>query len=232
MADEVNSGQGQAVPVTPSAAVPVASPVAAPVVSPPVVPPVPATNAVAQTASLSQLPAESSVSSGAPIPSDVPSDRETALKEETVYSWQASEYIHHDRGPKWFAGLAGAVVVLIGIGWWFKAWLSIAMFVVMGAAIMVYARRPPRTLSYQLDHDKLIIDNQAYPLSDFRSFGVVPDPEWHMINLEPKKRFSPPIGLLFTDQDLDEITTHLELHLQHVDRRLDLVDRVSRYLRF
>lgn len=152
--------------------------------------------------------------------------------DEVAYSWEASEYVHHHKGAAWYVGLAAIVIVLVGVAAYVHSWLTIATFLVMAAAIVVYARKPPRVLLYELGQKGIIIDGREYPYSTIRSFGVISDTEWHAINLEPAERFMPQLTVLFEDDDLEPIVSHLELHLPRIDRDLDMIDRVSRYLRF
>ena len=76
------------------------------------------------------------------------------------------------------------------------------------------------------------MDGRLYPFSYFRSFSVVADEEWHSIDLEPVKRLSPRVVVLFDTEDFDEIVGHLELHLPREDREPDVIERISRYVRF
>jgi hypothetical protein len=161
-----------------------------------------------------------------------PEELEELRANEVAFSWQASEYVHHHKGAGWYAGLAAAIGILIFILILLRYWLQIAVFLIMGAAVIVYAKKPPRTLMYELTPKGITIEGKKYPFSDFRSFGVLRDDEWHTIDLEPVKRFSPRINILFDPQDLDSIVGHLELHLPRTDREPDLIERASRYLRF
>ncbi len=153
------------------------------------------------------------------------------LANET-FSWQASEYVHHHKGVGWYAGLFLLVAVLLLAAVVFKLWLSVGVFLAMGVAIAVYAHKPPRVLTYELDAKNITIEGKAYPFNTFRSFGVLSDESWHTIDLEPTKRFMPRLTVLFSDEDFDDIVAHLEAHLPRADREPDFVERLTRYLRF
>ena len=148
------------------------------------------------------------------------------------YSWEASEYVHHHKGGMWYFGLALLVAVLLLAAIVFKLWLSVGVFVAMGIAVAVYAHKPPRVLTYELDAKNITIEGKQYPFDGFRSFGVLSDESWHTIDLEPTKRFAPRLTVLFSDEDFDAIVAHLEAHLPRTDREPDLVERLTRYLRF
>jgi hypothetical protein len=151
---------------------------------------------------------------------------------EMAFSWEASEFVHHHKSPLWYAGLIAGVVVLAAAAVWLRLWLEIGVFIVMAIAIIVYASKPPRTLLYELSADGLHVDGKQYHFNFFRSFSVVADEEWHSIDLEPVKRLSPRVTVLFDTEDFDEIVGHLELHLPREDREPDLIERFSRYVRF
>lgn len=161
-----------------------------------------------------------------------PAELEEARANEVAFSWQASEFVHHHKGPAWYAVLVGVLVVLVTGAALLHFWLEIGAFLAMGAAIMVYASKPPRTLTYELTPKGIVIEGKKYPFAEFGSFGVLKDEEWHSIDLEPVKRFSPRITVLFDSDDFDSIVGHLELHLPRADRDPDVIEKATRYLRF
>jgi hypothetical protein len=161
-----------------------------------------------------------------------PEELEYLRDSEVAFSWQASEYVHHKKGALWYLILGGGLLVAILVLVWLQYWLTVAAFVVMGAAVILYASKPPRVLMYELTPKGITIEGRHHVYSEFRSFGVVPDESWHTIDLEPVKRLNPRLSVLFDEQDYDEIVAHLELHLPRVDREPDIVERLTRTLRF
>ena len=161
-----------------------------------------------------------------------PEELDEARANEVAYSWQASEYVHHHKGVGWYAGLFGGLAVLVLVTVFLKAWMETGLFVVMGGALLVYARKPPRTLMYELTPKGITIEGKEHPFAEFRSFGVLKDDDWHTIDLEPMKRLAPRLAILFDPEDMDPIVGHLELHLPRADREQDPIEKLSRYLRF
>lgn len=211
-------------PVPPAAPVP-QSPLPQPEVPTPVVPvPEPAID-------------EEPVADEAPDFTEEPDPIEEPPAEEVqlpaaAYSWQASEYVHHHKGAGWYAALAVVLAILLAVAAIFKLWLSIGVFIAMGAAIVVYAQRPPRILDYEVDDSGITIAGRHYQYKLFRSYSVLSDEEWHAIDLDPTQRFMPRFSMLFGDEDLEQITAHLNRHMPRSDRRPDTIERLSRYLRF
>lgn len=230
----------------------------APAPQPPVAPAVPAVPAVVP--SPTQAPAEPAPSPelSAPIspdgiaPVDSSADTSNLMDDDDLvtveaeaddevtgddpsmdaFSWQASEYIHHDKGFGWYLILLAVVLGLLVIAYFTHQWLAIGVFVTMFAALVVYARKPPRTLTYQIDQTGITIEDKHFPFSHFRSFGLIQDISWHAIDLEPTQRFMPRLTILFQDQDFDPIVAHLSAQLPRLDHQPDMVEKAARYLKF
>src|SRR6266571_7925900 len=160
-----------------------------------------------------------SVQSQPEVPAEPPAvmaDPEVKVPTEPL-TWQASEYVHHHKGPVWYVGLMLVIGVLLAISVIFKLWLSVAVFLVMGVAIAVYAQRPPRALEYRLDEHGITIDGKLFPYDNFRSFGVISDLSWHSIDLEPTQRFMPRLTIIY-GENLDELTDYFSVYLPRADR--------------
>jgi hypothetical protein len=157
---------------------------------------------------------------------------EQPMEPEVAFGWQASEFVHHHKSVMWYGVLGMIVVVLTALAIWLHLWLEIGVFIAAAVAVIVYANKPPRTLLYELSGEGVHIDGKLYAFELFRSFSVVADEEWHSIDLEPAKRLSPRLVLLFDTQDFDSIVGHLEIHLPREDREPDLIERITRYVRF
>jgi hypothetical protein len=159
-------------------------------------------------------------------------DAKVEQPELDSFSWQASEYIHHDKKPGWFVILFLITAVLVGVAVLFQQWFSIPVVLVMAIAVLVYAVKPPRVLNYSLDESGITIDAKHYPYPQFRSFAVVQDVGWHSIDLEPTQRFMPRLTILFDNDDFSTIVGVLSESLPEVDRQPDWVERATRFLKF
>lgn len=158
--------------------------------------------------------------------------KEASVPELPPYSWEASEFVHHQKGPAWNIGLAALVLVAVAIGYFTHEWLMIMVFIMAGVALFVFAHKEPRALMYQLDQDGLTIDGKLYPYESFRSFAVAQDEEWHSIELTPTQRFMPGTSVVFDPEDLDSVRAHLLQHLPEVSHKPGLIDQFARKVRF
>ena len=159
---------------------------------------------------------------------------EPTSAEETpqALTWQASEYLHHQKQFGWYALLALGAMGLMILAAITKQWLSIGVFAAMGLALGVYAGKSPRVLSYRLDEKGLTIGDKFHPYDRFRSFGVIEDVAWHSIDLEPTQRFMPRLSIMFDSQHFDQIVEILTRQLPRQDRQPDWAERLSRRLKF
>ena len=114
-------------------------------------------------------------------------------------TWTAQEYIHLDRSPLWFVAFIVVVLGLIALSIFvFDAWSFAVLIVVMAVALLMYIRRPPRTLTYALSPvHGLYVGERLYTFDEFKTFGLIEDDGNHSILLIPRKRFSPGVSVFF-----------------------------------
>lgn len=165
------------------------------------------------------------------LPADDPKQYAPKPDEEPVH-WTASEYIHESKGGLWFAIFAVVVVVLILSDILFmKSYTFSVLVIVMAAAIVIYSRRPPRTLEYTLSGNQgLFVGERLYHFNDFKAFGLIRDGEHHSIMLIPVKRFDPGVSVYFPEEVGERIVDILGARLPMENLKLDLVDIIVRKL--
>lgn len=151
---------------------------------------------------------------------------------EAVITWSAKEYIHPDKTPIWYFLFGFIALGFIALDLLLlKSWTFSALVIVMSVAIMVYIRRPARTLTYALSAEGLYVGEQLYPFDDFKSFGLIDADGSNSIMLVPRKRFSPGVSVYFPTEAGEQIVDILGNRLPMEELKLDLVDIVVRKLR-
>lgn len=148
-------------------------------------------------------------------------------------TWTAQEYIHLEKNVGWFVIFGIVVLGLVAVDiFLLKSWTFSALVIVMAIAIIVYIRRPPRTLTYALSPAQgLYVGERLYHFDEFRAFGLIKDGENHSIMLIPRKRFSPGVSVYFPEEAGERIVDILGQRLPMEDLKLDIVDVVVRKLR-
>lgn len=178
-------------------------------------------------------------SAPAPAASPVPTAPPATLSapETPALTWQASEYVHHEKQGLWFASLAGGALLLIaimfllfGASWTF--WSFAVLVVVMTVSLGVYAVRPPRIMSYELSSGGIGVNERYFHYSDFRYFGIIQDGPLYSAQLVSVKRFVPIVSVYFPPESGEQIVDLLGAHLPMHHVEPDLIDKLMRRLRF
>lgn len=165
---------------------------------------------------------------------DVPTadTQDASALDEDVIRWQATEYIHHDKSPAWFAGLGMVTIAFIAIAIFLVKSITFAILIpVMAATLVVYAYRPPRVLDYTLSRHGLHTNDRLYSFGEFKSFAVMHGEEQYSILLIPTKRFQPGVSVYFPEEAGEAIVDMLAARLPMEERDIDFVDRLIRHLR-
>jgi len=158
-------------------------------------------------------------------------DGSQAAQAEPV-RWQATEYIHHEKGPLWFVLFAVVVIGLIALAIFIIQSVTFAILIpVMAAALLVYVNRPPRVLNYALSPKGLYINDHLHPFGEFKGFGVIHDGKEYSVVLLPIKRFQPVVSVYFPEEAGEAIVDALGTRLPMQELHLDFVDRIIRKLR-
>lgn len=147
-------------------------------------------------------------------------------------SWEASEYVHHEKDPLWFAVFGIVIAGVLALMYWLvEDIISIIVILLMAITVMVFANRRPRSLKYQLDNDGITIDGRMYKYGSFKSFSVMQEGAVQSIFLEPLERFMPPISVYFSPEDANTIYNIIGQHLPNRTREPDIIDRLVHRLR-
>lgn len=148
-------------------------------------------------------------------------------------SWTAQEYVHMDRSPLWFVIFIVIVLGLIAVDvFLLRSWTFSALVVVMAVALVIYIRRPPRTLTYALSPAQgLYVGEKLYHYDEFKAFGLIKDGDHFSIMLIPRKRFAPGVSVFFPDDAGERIVDILGQRLPMENLKLDVVDLIVRKLR-
>lgn len=155
------------------------------------------------------------------------------LVDEPPVQWTAQEYVELQKGTGWYLIALAVVLMLIAADIFFlRSYTFSVLVVVMTVALVIYIRRPPRTIQYTLSgRQGLYIGERLYHLSDFRSFGLIKDGDNHSIMLIPSKRFAPGVSVYFPEEAGEQIVDILGQRLPMETLKLDMIDIIVRKLR-
>lgn len=170
-----------------------------------------------------------------PAPEEAPErapDVAPAAPDDPV-TWTAQEYVHLDKGPVWFIIFFVLVLGVIALDVLaLHIWTVSVLTVVIAIALMVYIRRPPRTLTYALSgRQGLYVGEKLYHFDQFKAFGLIKDGEHQSIMLIPTKRFAAGVSVYFPEEAGEKIVDILGQRLPMENLKLDIIDVVVRKLR-
>lgn len=150
-----------------------------------------------------------------------------------LVEWQAQEYITTDKNPIWYAGLGIFVVAAVALDWFvLKTFFTVSLLAIVIAVVLIVMHvRPARMIHYKLDGEGLYVDDVLYPISDYKSFGVLHDGKENTIHLIPVKRFKPSLQVYFPVEVGEPIVDSLGARLPMEELHLDFVDRIVHLLR-
>ena len=150
-------------------------------------------------------------------------------------TWTAQEYVHQERNTLWYVifGLVALALIAADI-FLLKSYTFSLVVVVAAVALIVYIRRPARTITYALSPNQgLYIGEKLYHFDEFKSFGILKDEhdDLHQsILLIPRKRFSPAVSVFFPVESGEEIVDILGSRLAMEEVKLDILDTIVQKL--
>jgi len=153
------------------------------------------------------------------------------MAKKTLVNWEAREYIEYKKNTRWYVGLAVITVILCTIAILLKQWTFLLLIIVAVIALLTYTMRAPRLLHYSLSDKGLSEGNNLYLFSDFRSFGVLNENNHYSIVLMPKKRFGARVTVYFPETEGEQIVDVFGAKLPMEPVKLDLLDKLVRFLR-
>lgn len=152
--------------------------------------------------------------------------------EDQVVRWQATEYIHRDKGGMWYIAFALVVLALIALAIFvFKSITFAILILVMAAALIIYSRRPPEILDYTLSRKGLHINDKLYPYEQFKEFGLLHGDDQYSVVLVPRERFKPGVTVYFPEEAGEGVVDMLAARLPMHEAHIDMIDRVIRRLK-
>ncbi|MEK7594225.1 MAG: hypothetical protein AAB436_01130 [Patescibacteria group bacterium] len=159
-------------------------------------------------------------------------DTEPAVNNEAV-TWQASEFVHHDKSVGWYFTLVATAVLVSAVFYLItKDVVSAAVPLVCALLLAIYGARHPRQLLYQMDTRGIQIGDKYHDYDEFRSFSLMPEGAFTSIIFMPLRRFAMTTTIYFAPEDQERITALLTGSLPYEEHQLDATDRFIKNIRF
>jgi hypothetical protein len=153
------------------------------------------------------------------------------MASKTIINWQAKEYIERKKTGGWYIGLAVVTAGLVALSIWLQYYSFLAVIIAAVIALIVYITRAPRTLTYSLTEDGISEGNNLHPFDKFKSFGIFNEDNHYSIILIPKARFGTRMTVYFPEAEGEQIVDFFGERLPMEEVKLDMLDKLVRWLR-
>ncbi len=152
--------------------------------------------------------------------------------EEPNFSWEAPEYEHFEKTPRWYWVTGGILLAIIAYALITNAILMAITFLLIGMLAYIYAEREPRTIQMEIDSKGIKVDDYFYEHDDLKSFWIFYDVEdnFKILSLHSKKTFLPYIHVPIGDTNpilLREVLVH---YLPEIKQELSIMERMERMI--
>jgi len=153
--------------------------------------------------------------------------------DQYITSWVAPEFYYHEKSTWWHVIVYGTLLSLIVVSAFLAQWIAILVFLLLGVIIYQYADIKPRDVEIILTNVGVKVGEKFYPYNEIATFWVIFNPPVKHLNFQLTKRFSPVISLQLENMDPTLVKEVLREHiLEDPDRKEDLIDVFSRFIRF
>jgi hypothetical protein len=156
-----------------------------------------------------------------------------AYADEAPVTWSAVEYIDSQKGFVWYVLFVVVALGLAAAGYFLMNAITFSVLVVvMAAAVIVFSRRPARTIQYTLSGKQgLYVGEKLYHFGEFKAFGLLHEDGHNSIMLIPTKRFGLGVSVYFPEEAGEDIVDILGARLPMKELKLDVMDKLIRRLR-
>lgn len=148
-----------------------------------------------------------------------------------LISWEAQEYIVRDKTTGWYVGLTVVGLALVALSIWLQWWTFLLVVILSVVALIIYVLRPPRMLHYSISNKGVSEGDHLYEYAEFKSFGILQEGGHFAIILTPRKRFSPRVTVYFPEAQGEEIVDAFGARLPMEEVKLDMLDKLIKFLR-
>src|SRR3989339_595412 len=157
---------------------------------------------------------------------------EAAVFENSSFAWEAPEYEHSEKQPKWYWVMGGVLLAVIIYALITNSILMAITFILIGTLGYVYAERQPRVIQMEINPDGIRVDDYFYDYDNIRSFWIFyeTEEEIRVLSLHSKKTFLPYIQIPIGNDNPIKIRETLLQYLPEIKQELSVIDRLERMI--
>ncbi len=130
--------------------------------------------------------------------------------EKVIISWEAPEYIQHEKNKKWYL-IAGAVVLIVAIiaALTDNITLALAVFVFAGVYYYMQTKHPPGKITVRIAEMGIYAGDMYFPYQSIKAFWIINEHGIKTLNLRVINRYHSDVVIQFDGQDPAQVRNFL-----------------------
>ena len=152
--------------------------------------------------------------------------------EEPTFSWEAPEYEHFEKHPRWYWMMGVILTAIVVYAIVTNSILMAITFILIGMLGYFFAEREPRIIAMEITPDGVQVDNYFYEYDNLRSFWIFYEVEEDIkvLSLLSQKTFLPYIHVPIGNANPIRIRETLLHYLPEIKQELTIIDRLERLI--
>ncbi len=143
------------------------------------------------------------------------------------FSWESSEYVHHERNRLWYVVyISASALIAIVIFLITRDIFSSLTLVLMSGGLLFMVRQKPQNRKYTISEDGIEVDGRFFDFERFRSFSIVPEGDIFLLSMRPVRRFDLAIEAYFVEDQGESIFNILKDYLPQETKNESVVTNI------
>lgn len=152
--------------------------------------------------------------------------------EKVLASWQAPEFIHHEKGGLWFALATIVTFLLIVNAILNKQWTAAIVFALLLGVIYLFAHEQPRQHIVVISNIGIHVGGRFYPFAEVKSFWLVYHDNARTFNFQTTGGWGTTITVQLDDLDPALIRSALQGEVPEEKNKYEpFLDKLGRWLK-
>ncbi|HLC38925.1 MAG TPA: hypothetical protein VJJ80_02250 [Patescibacteria group bacterium] len=144
----------------------------------------------------------------------------------------APEFMYFRKGILWYLIIGVIFVATLALAVWQRNWFLTAIVVLSAVVFFQYAPKRPRSLKCRLGLKKIEINGKIFPISNFKSFYLIPDRPNSHLHLEKLRWFSGSLWLNIKNKDAKRIYRQISQILPESSPKINFLTIINRWIKF
>ncbi len=159
--------------------------------------------------------------------------RENAPVGDIVYEWEVNEYEKYEHTPRWYLGMIGTALALLGFSLLTGNYLFALVIILFSIVIYLHEAQEPIVVPFTITTTGIILGRKFYRYSELKEFWIIYEPGqvkniYFSLSSAIKHRLQVPL----LDNDPVTIRDHLKKYVSEnlAEEEEPLSDRLARVL--